>query len=165
MDAAASTATANNLGMDLARFDRRTRVRKAVANDLVRAATAPKARAHANVRLGVRPSAVFLFLFFISGVLCVVFSYAQLSAVNNANALITRELRTAIREQNVLTATLESRVKLDEIAEIAVHEFGFVKLDRRQVIYVDMSGQEKAEVLTGDSLRNKIRDSLNGIFG
>jgi hypothetical protein len=162
----AAIGTVSNLGIDLARFDRRTRVREAIARDSVRAVpvSAPKPRAHANIKLGVRLSNVLLFLFFISGVLCVVFSYAQLSAVNNANTRMTRELRAAVREQNVLTATLESRIKLDEIAEIAVNEFGFVKLDRRQVIYVDMSGPAKAEVLSNVSLKNIIWDSISGIF-
>ena len=162
MDAVSSTPA---IGMDLARFDRRTRVREAVAGDPVRAVPVAAPKPIARVKLGVSPVSVLLFMFMICGVLFVVFSYAQLSALNGTITRTAGELQTAAKEQKVLTAALESRIKLDEISEIAVRDFGFVKLDRRQIIYVDMSGKERAEVLTNVSLINKIRDGVSGIFG
>lgn len=153
-----------NIGVDLARFDRRTRVKEAIASDSVRAVPVVTPRAVSGVKLGLNPAAVFLFMFFMSGILFVVFSYAQLSAINRENAQTLKLLNAAIKEQGVLTAEMESRIKLDEISEIATEQLGFIKLDRRQVIYIDMSGKEKVEVLAEPSLKDKIVDSITGIF-
>ncbi|MCL1819900.1 MAG: hypothetical protein FWG36_04505 [Oscillospiraceae bacterium] len=149
----------SELGVDLARFDPRTRVREAVAANQEIPVTVR--RTH---RVSLRLSSVLLFIFFMGGVLLLVLSHAQISALSASNSRLTKEMTEAVREQAVLTAALESRITLDEISEIAIRDLGFVKLDRRQITYIDMSGEEKAELYGKVSLKSKITNNISGIF-
>ena len=161
----------SQLAMDLARFDRRTRVQEAVAADDLRAVprSLPRTRAAAGARvqgitLGVRLSSVILFVYFMGIALLIVFSYAQLHGLSQGNERLSKDLRAAAQKQGVLAADFESKIKLEEITEIAVNELGMVKLDPRQITYINMAGKEKVEIfsdaLTFEAVKLRLSEAL-----
>gem|GEM_PF-2219939 len=132
------------IGYDYARFDRRTRVREAVEGNEARALHMPKAETRA-AGIKLNPGQTAVFFTFMSILLIIVFSFASLSQVSRANEALAKQLNAAVKEGQMLSATLESRVKLDEIADAAVNRLGMVKPDARQITYIDLSGPEKVE--------------------
>lgn len=163
------------IAVDLARFDRRTRVQQAIAADDVRTAprAVPRPRAEAKTRaqgitLGIRPSSVLLFLYFMGIILWIVFSYAQVSSAARENVRLSNELKKAVKESAVLAAEFESKIKLDEITEIATGRLGMVKLDLRQISYINMAGEEKVEIfddsITLAMIKNKLAEAFSGLL-
>ncbi|MCL2084241.1 MAG: hypothetical protein FWH06_03160 [Oscillospiraceae bacterium] len=151
----------SSLGYDLARFDSRSKIRQTVMEDEARAVHKPKAETRAA---GISFGRIAVFFAFTAIALLIVFSSAMLSEISRTNDALSRELAAAKQERQVLTASLESRIKLDEIADIAFNKLGMIKPDRCQIVYIDLSGPEKVEYFRKTpwykDLSNRFKDML-----
>ena len=156
-------AVRENVAYDLARFDRRSKVRNAVKEEeqaKAKAAAGTKAKAKANI------SAFAIFSFAISICLAVLMisSVVQLSQLSAASERMEKEL-TQLREENQLLEIENSRrLSSEKIKEEAEGRLGMQKLDKSQITYLDMGSGNRVEIPENTKL---MRDSdiIAGIVG
>ncbi len=139
----------SELAFDLSRFDARTAVRRAVAvetmpvREKVQRKTQTKRRAAARVSLFTVAS----FIMAMGLLLLIVYSYVQLSELNEAATGFQKQLQTLKNDEAVMITDYEARISLKEVEDIAVNRLGMVKPEQDQIKYLDLSGGDHAVVL------------------
>ena len=140
-------SAAYQVASDLSRFDSRPRVREALANDgtPLRVLPAPKTRTAAPARVSARGAMVFVcvmaLMFFI------VYAYMQMAEMDRMSREILNDISELQKEEAQLRKQKAGLIDLKEIERVAVEELGMVKPGKNQVIYIDLSGEDNAEVL------------------
>ena len=161
--AALSGRMENTIAPDLARFDKRRRVKQAYAQEqLLREKTVVQERA--AVRARVSPFAVTAFLAAFMLLFLIVYSYMTLTVLNSQNEAAKREIAKLANENAMLQKEYESKVTLAEVGEMA-RKLGMVKPDRARVTYIDLSGEDKAIVVREESLFARVVDGIGEKIG
>ncbi len=158
MQNSAALKQAPSVAHDLARYDRRSRVK-----EVVRATQAPQkaaVKAAPKSRMRVSPVAVALFLAAMLLLFLIVYSYMQISVFNVEASALQAELKVLDNEEKELQKKLDSHIDFATIEAQAVQELGLVKLDSSQIIGIDLSGEDHGEVLGEETLW----DSVRGFF-
>ncbi|MDL2288630.1 hypothetical protein LJC32_04540 [Oscillospiraceae bacterium OttesenSCG-928-F05] len=170
----------DNIGYDLSRFDRRRRVRDALANEPVarprpipsleeqatarkEAKTRAKAAAAAKAQpVRISPFAVLSYLAVTVLLVWIVFSYMSLNELSVETANLKREL-TALQEEAVtLSVQYDQRMDLRAV-EVRAAQLGMVRPASDQVIYMDLSQPDYA-IMRSEST-DGASDFLGGLRG
>ena len=135
----------------------------AVAYDLYRQGNAvrqpqrdrlPQDRPQARPQAKARPQSVLLTVaeFAAAAVvlLLVLFSQMKLYEVTSTVNTLQNQLSALQEEQILLRSEYDSAVDLAAIEEIAVNKLGMSRPAGGQTVYVNLSGTDRAEVLTGN---------------
>lgn len=94
----------------------------------------------------------------------VIFSYNQLWNANAVNTSLEKQYQTLKDEEQGLLQKARHELSLREIATIAGQEYGMIAPSADQIVYVEMNGQDSAEVYREDSIFAQIGRWLSGIF-
>lgn len=100
----------------------------------------PRARAVPYGKYSVVMACVFAVL------LAIVFSYMQLSALTNQNDKLKTRIATLQSEENALSAKKEQLYNLTYVEQYAKDVLGMVKLDKSQIVYMELAGGDRMEV-------------------
>ena len=161
--AALSGRLENTVAPDVARFDRRRRVKQAYAQEqALREKTAARPKAVSRADGQARPSLFVVAVFFAAFLLLflIVYSYMTLSVLNSQNESMKRELAKVTNENAMLQKEYENKVTLSEVADIATTQLGMVVPDRSQVNYIDLSGEDMSIVIQKESPFARVLDSI-----
>ena len=139
-------SAASKVARDLSRFDSRPRVREAVANSApsVRALSVPRTRSLAPARVSAR--GVLIFLCVMALMFFIVYSYMQMAEMDQASREILDDISALQKEEAQLRKQRAGLIDLKEIERVAVEELDMVKPGKNQVIYIDLSGEDHAEI-------------------
>lgn len=77
----------------------------------------------------------------------IVYSNMQLSQIQKNNAQLRAELAALQRQESGLRNQIENNMQLSEVERYAKSELGMVKPDADQIIYIDLAGEDHAEVI------------------
>jgi cell division protein FtsB len=77
----------------------------------------------------------------------IVYTYMQMAEISRASWEIEQEISKLQKEEEVLLRQKNSMIDRQEIERIAVEELGMVKPSEGQITYIDLSGEDHAEVL------------------
>lgn len=144
---------AGSISKDLSRFDTRRRVRDAYSVGAIprvgaAAKTAAKSRAIAAPRISA--FALLVYVTIVALLLMMVYSYMQLNEITIKTSQTQKELTELKKDEIKLKSNIEKRLNLKLIEERAI-ALGMTKPEREQIIYLDMSGGDRAQVLDGKS--------------
>ena len=145
-----STAAAR-VAPDLSRFDARPQVREVMAAEApsIRALPVPRTRtaavAQTQARLSIR--SVLIFLCVIALMMFIVYSYMQMAEMSRISSGILNEINALKKEERTLLSKKADLIDPKEIERIAEEELGMVRPSDSQIIYIDLSGEDHAEVL------------------
>ena len=142
-------SAASQAARDLPRFDTRAGAAAAVEEVHARALPLPRpragVRAQAVPRLSLRGALVFLcvmaLMFFI------VYTYMQMAEMSRASWEIDQDISRLQKEEAELVRQKNGMIDRQEIERIAVEELGMVKPTESQITYIDLSGEDHAEVV------------------
>ncbi|MDR3206908.1 MAG: cell division protein FtsL [Oscillospiraceae bacterium] len=146
-------AAASQVAYDLSRFDNRARVREAVAAESVPVqalpvrAPRPGTRTQPVGRLSLWT--VLAFMTAMALMFFIVYSYMRLTELSTEAKGLSSQIAALKKEEAILVLQKNSMIDLKEVERIATDELGMVKPNRAQVIYIDLSGRDHAEVLVG----------------
>ncbi|GHU88693.1 hypothetical protein FACS1894202_05300 [Clostridia bacterium] len=145
-------------GHNYGKFDERRRVREAAAADRApRAAEKSAARVRRKHTLPLVPTILFIYVMLL--LFGLVWLQADLSGKTRSIAAAKKQVEALQTENKVLTAKMESRMDIQRVSEWA-NDFGMNKPDRRQYIYINMSGEETAEVLKRRTILDEAADFI-----
>ena len=91
----------------------------------------------------------------------IVYGNMQLSQLQRENQKMKVELTLLQRQENQLRGQFENTVQLSEVERYAVSELGMVKPDASQILYIDLGGEDHAEVIEQKSFWQSIQDMLS----
>jgi cell division protein FtsL len=150
-DGTAALKRRSDLAYDLARFDRRTAVRRAYEAEAEQTVARPAVRRKVAVKQGlftrVSLFAVLSFFMVIGLLLLVVYSYVQLRELSVNGTQLQKQYDALKNEEALMLSESEQRISLKDAEDYAVNKLGMVKPEQDQVIYLDLSGSDHAEVL------------------
>ena len=149
-DGTAALSRKKELAYDLSRFDRRTAVRRVYeqADALpVRPALRRRAVARPGVFTRVSFFAVASFVMVIGLLLLIVYSYVQLSELSEKSTTLKNQYNKLKDDETVMLMASEQRINLKDVEDYAVNKLGMVKPEQDQMIYLDLSGDDHAEVV------------------
>lgn len=81
-----------------------------------------------------------------SVLLAIVFSYMQLARLTNENDKLKDRIASLQSEENALDAKKEQLYNLPYVEDYAKNTLGMVKLDKSQIVYLELSGEDRMEV-------------------
>jgi len=141
--------SAASVARDLSRFDDRPRVRQAVAAEQAEAPIRVLPRTAARAQVSLRPLLRGATVFFcvVALMLFIVYAYTQTAEMANTSQRLARDIARLQQEGTVLKKQKSDRIDWTEIERIAVEELGMVKPARNQILYINLSGEDHAEVL------------------
>jgi cell division protein FtsL len=126
-----------------------------VASESVPVSAPPirEVKAGARARAGARPSAwtALAFLTAMALMFFIVYSYMRLTELSTEAKALSSEIAGLKKEESALVLEKNGMIDLKEIERIATDQLGMVKPSRAQIIYIDLSGEDHAEVLSGQS--------------
>ncbi|MCL2747962.1 MAG: septum formation initiator family protein [Oscillospiraceae bacterium] len=143
-----STA-ASKVAPDLSRFDTRPQVREAVAVEAppVRVLPVPRERVATRPHARLRVHSVVIFLCVTALLIFIVYSYMRMAEVGQKSRDSLKEIQMLQKEEALLLKQREDLIDVQEIERIAREELDMVKPSENQIIYIDLSGEDHAEVL------------------
>ena len=116
---------------------------------LPRPQTRTRTRAQAAPHLSVRGTLVFLCVTAL--MLFIVYAYTQMAEMNNASQNLARDISQLQKEGAELLRQKNDLIDLEEIERAAVEDLGMIKPGRSQIIYINLSGEDHAEVIVQGS--------------
>lgn len=137
----------------------RPRLPRETARPAPRTVTAPRERVQARpvtrtgARVAERPAmklsfrTVALFICAMALLLFIVYSYMELSQLNRAYLQNAKFLQDLKKDESELTRKVEAGVSLSEVEAYAVGELGMVKPSRDQIVYINLAGEDHAEII------------------
>ena len=135
---------------DPSRYAPRARQDVAVEQEApVRVLPRPQSRAQAAPRLSLRGAMVFVCVTAL--MLFIVYAYTQMAEMGDASQDMAKEISQLQIERDSLLKQKNSMIDLKEIERIAVEKLGMVKPTKSQIIYINLSGEDHAEVLDGNA--------------
>ena len=145
------SAYQSSVAHDLSRFDNRSRVRAAVAEEQLQTqATAQQvlAREHEKVALPISAWTIVCFVTVAAVICLILYSYAQAHELSVQASTLQREIEALSKAEGRLYVTYNQKVNLDEIERIAVEELGMSKPAREQIVYMDTPDTDAGVVLS-----------------
>ena len=76
----------------------------------------------------------------------IVFSYMQLAQLTNQNDKLKKEIATLESQENAMSAKREQLYNLTFVEDYAKNTLGMVKLDKSQIVYLELSGGDVMEL-------------------
>jgi len=107
----------------------------------------PEKRQRIKVKPAVAPFAVLGLMVVACMLILVVFGYVQLYEATELVSSLESELSALQQEQVILESLYESSIDLDYIEQRAA-ELGFGVPNKDQVVYLNLSGSDRAEIFT-----------------
>jgi len=164
----ARAVQAPEIGYDLSRFDRRYRVRQAVAAE---EAKHPNMRPIAELKTKAEPAAkqMRLPLFAVLGymmvflmMLLVVYSYVQINEVAISTSIAQKtlsELKSKNAELKLEYDRMIGEMDLEALAET----YGLYAPSEDQIVYIDLSAPDRGEVITPEAETTDLKYIFGGI--
>ena len=164
MESAARIRT--EVGYDLSRFDRRLRVRDALADEMAERSEKREESVNAVVRektsARISVFAVIGFLFIMGLQILSVWSGMTLHTVSAESAGLKTDLRKLRAEEATLKSQYERKLNLKDI-EARAEALGMSRPQSGQIVYIDLSSPDHAIVYGREE--DKVSDFFNGIKG
>lgn len=134
--------TRESVAYDYARFDRRQRVKAAVADEELR--TPKKTRPAAKHQF----PAFEMLAFFGALAICaaIIFSYMQVTTLTDQKTALQKRITELKGEQTALKARQERLLSLSNIEEKAKNDLQMSKFDRSQIEYVSLNNDDEIVV-------------------
>lgn len=148
----------NNLAYDLSLFETAPSRKK-----ISEVKPARKQKQNNNVQIGLSK----ILKFFAVGSVLVCLTVALISngaELNELTAKIDRQkayLKELKNESTKLQLQLNEKTSLNKVEQIATEELGLVKLDKHQIKYVDLSGDDKIVLNQQEEEKETIMDKLS----
>ena len=97
-------------------------------------------------------------------VACIFYNGAILNEMSMRLAETEKSLRTMKEDENILDVQISQLVDLNMIEEYAAEELGMKKIEKNQVNFVDLSGEEYTVRLDRNDGKKSVSTFLNGII-
>ncbi len=105
-----------------------------------------------RARAEVSALAVLGFVLVLALLVMVISGYVRLYELSSQNAALTDELTALQEEQDRLEASYESKLDMEQIKTVAASELGMKVPTEKQIVYLDMSGEDTAVVYDSDDM-------------
>jgi len=144
------SASASRVAQDLSRFDNRPQVRAAaaLAEPAIRALPQPHTRARTQPMSHLSIKGTLVFICVMALMFFIVYTYMQMAEMSKASWEIKQQISQLQKEEELLLREKNSLINMQELERIAVEELGMVKPTRSQIIYINLSGEDHAELIT-----------------
>ena len=149
------SSAAAKVAPDLSRFDSRPQVREAYVAaaataeaPAIRVLPAPRTHTLAEPRAHLSLRSVLVFLCVSALMVLIIYSYIQMAEMNQASREVLSEISQLQKEEAQLQQEKTQLVDMREIERIAEEELGMVRPSEGQIVYIDLSGEDHAEVPT-----------------
>lgn len=119
--------------------------RKPAPQQLPEERPVPQRRQRVKARTALAPFTLFGVLTVACLLVLVVFGYVQLFEASSKVSELESRLESLQEEQTLLQSRYEARIDLDAI-EAAAGELGLAKPVQTQIVYVNLAGQDGAEI-------------------
>lgn len=100
---------------------------------------------------------VFISLFVMMSLGSIMVGNIKITQINDQAAKMEKQLDTAKSEQVSLNSKLEARMSMSKVEDYAVNNLGLVKTQSYQIQYVQLTNQDKVQILGGNN-------SIEGFF-
>jgi len=96
-------------------------------------------------------------------VFSIISGYVKLDEAKNNALMLQKELKSITADNQLLQQKIDSAVDLNALQKKAVEEYGMVKPERSQTIYVDITREDYSERKGKDEPTGKLK--LHGVTG
>jgi len=151
----------HQIAVDYSRFDRRTKlIEPEVPVELVEKPEQRRVRIKTKLPYKLLATLVVAAAMLVT----VILSYNQVWNINAANAALDNEYKKLKHDEQVLLQKTQNGFSQREIEEIAVQEFGMKNPTADQITYIQLNGEDHAEVVESESGLTQFVNWVVGLF-
>lgn len=119
-----------------------------------------------RARAEISVVAVLGFVAVLALLVMVISGYVRLYELSSVHADLNTELTALQAEQDRLQASYESKLDMDQIESVAAGQLGMHLPTEKQIVYLDMSGEDSAVVYDSDTMGvQSVLQALKNGFG
>ena len=143
-------SAASQVMRDLSRFENQPHVRQTTAAEAPPVRVLPQTRVHGRASSSSIPvRGVLVFMFVMTLMLFIVYTYMRMAEMDRMSREILSEISALQKIEVQLQKQRASLIDLKEIERVATEELGMIKPSRNQIIYINLSGEDHAELIDG----------------
>ena len=159
-----STIYENSLQYDIEQFSDVSRTLRNVEN--INTQEQPRkveATTIKKISLVQSPTTLIIAIILVILVACVFYNGAITNEMSLSVTKSEAEMRSLVDEQSKLDIKISAMTDLNKIEKYATEQLGMQKIEKYQISYIDLSGNERSVLLNKANDKNSVSTFLNGI--
>ncbi len=115
----------------------------------------------ARAIFSISPVSLLFFGIALFAVLFIVYSSMKLTIVQNELGVIDNKIKALDKENIEMENTANNKIDLNWLSEYATNELKMTKVDFDNIVFVDISGEERTEIIEAPSFFDKLKKTFS----